>query len=404
MSMYISNRISPILQDPNDLGTFTDLAALQAAFPIGNPGDTAITTVDETMYTWDDDTTSWVKIGSSGLKNIVEDTTPQLGGELDVNGKAISETGANLTIKTITSGDILLSPVGNVIVDGDLTADKVIGTAAGGGSVSALRAVSTGPSIEIRETDATLDNKSWDFIAGSEQLSFRIVKDDNTSANSWLEINRTGITVDTIAFPNGKVGIGVVPIAQFEITSSNANAVRINPFGTVAGNTGEIQFVELVASGTNYVGFKAADAITANVVWTLPNADGTADQFLQTDGSKNLTWADAAGGITWEEVTTTTKQGVIDTGYVTNNVALVTVTLPDTAVLGSVIRIAGNGTGGWKLAQNAGETIHFDNVDTTTGTGGSLASSNRYDAIELVNITANTDWSVISSVGNITII
>ena len=94
----------------------------------------------------------------------------------------------------------------------------------------------------------------------------------------------------------------------------------------------------------------------------------------------------------------------IDNGYITNNAGLVTVTLPDTAALGSVVRLSGKGAGGWLLAQNAGETIHFGNTDTTTGVTGSLASTNQYDAIELVCITANTDWVVISSVGNITVV
>jgi hypothetical protein len=66
-----------------------------------------------------------------------------------------------------------------------------------------------------------------------------------------------------------------------------------------------------------------------------------------------------------------------------------------------VIKIVGKGSGGWKVVQNSGQTIHFGDVDTTAGTGGSLASNNQYDAIELVCITADTDWSVISSQGNI---
>ena len=110
------------------------------------------------------------------------------------------------------------------------------------------------------------------------------------------------------------------------------------------------------------------------------------------------------GGLTWNEVAGTTQAAAVDNGYIANNVALVTVTIPDTAAFGSVVRVAGNGAGGWAVAQNAGETIHFGNVDSTTGAGGSLASTNRYDAVELVCITANTDWAVISSLGNITIV
>jgi hypothetical protein len=53
-----------------------------------------------------------------------------------------------------------------------------------------------------------------------------------------------------------------------------------------------IRFKEATSNGSNYVAFKAPAAITADVVWTLPDADGTSGQRLQTDGSGNLTWAD----------------------------------------------------------------------------------------------------------------
>jgi len=51
--------------------------------------------------------------------------------------------------------------------------------------------------------------------------------------------------------------------------TSAQNALQLSPYGAVAGNTGEIRFLELAASGTNYVGFKAPDAITTNVIWTF---------------------------------------------------------------------------------------------------------------------------------------
>ena len=107
-------------------------------------------------------------------------------------------------------------------------------------------------------------------------------------------------------------------------------------------------------------------------------------------------------GITWNEVTGTSQTAAVNNGYITNNASLVTVTLPSTAAVGSIVRIGGKGAGGWRLSQNASGIIHFGNVDTTTGTGGYLASANRYDTVELVCIVANNEWVVLSSSGNIT--
>lgn len=106
--------------------------------------------------------------------------------------------------------------------------------------------------------------------------------------------------------------------------------------------------------------------------------------------------------VTWNEVTATSASMAVSNGYVANNAGVVTLTLPATAAFGDMIRVAGKGAGGWLIAQNAGQTIHFGSVDTTTGAGGSLASTLQYDVVELLCITQDTDFLVTNSVGNIT--
>jgi len=106
----------------------------------------------------------------------------------------------------------------------------------------------------------------------------------------------------------------------------------------------------------------------------------------------------------WNEVTGTSSAIAVNNGYIANNGALVTLTLPATAALGSVIEVCGKGAGGWLIAQNAGQTVHFGASNTTTGVGGSLASSLQYDAVRMVCITANTDFVVLSSIGNLTVV
>jgi len=69
-----------------------------------------------------------------------------------------------------------------------------------------------------------------------------------------------------------------------------AGGISMAPHGSSAGNGTELRFQELAANGANYVGFKAPDSIASNEVWVLPNADGSADQVLKTDGSNALSW------------------------------------------------------------------------------------------------------------------
>lgn len=134
---------------------------------------------------------------------------------------------------------------------------------------------------------------------------------------------------------------------------------------------------------------------------TLTSSDGS---ITFTTGAGSLSLQTAGGGTAWTEVTGTTVSLAVNNGYAMNNAALITATLPATAAFGSIIRIVGKGAGGWKIAQNAGQTINFGNLSTTTGTGGYLASTLQYDCIEMVCITADTSFVVRSSIGNITVV
>lgn len=66
-----------------------------------------------------------------------------------------------------------------------------------------------------------------------------------------------------------------------------AEGSTLEPHGTSAGDTGELRFKELAANGTNYVGFKSADSLAGNVIWTLPNADSAG--VFTSDGSGGVT-------------------------------------------------------------------------------------------------------------------
>lgn len=124
--------------------------------------------------------------------------------------------------------------------------------------------------------------------------------------------------------------------------------------------------------------------------------------FIVTDGFVQLA---ASSGFIWNEVVSLGPTSMVaNNGYVANNAGLVALTLPLTAAFGTVIRVAGKGAGGWLIAQNAGQTIHFGSSDTTPGVGGSLASTLQYDSVELLCTVADTEWTVLSVIGNLTVV
>ena len=95
--------------------------------------------------------------------------------------------------------------------------------------------------------------------------------------------------------------IGINTLKASSIVTNGQNALRIDPWGTTSGKTGEIHFSELSVVSGRYIGFKASDTIAANAIWTLPATDGATGYVLKTDGTGHLSWTDpaaAAGAVT----------------------------------------------------------------------------------------------------------
>lgn len=62
---------------------------------------------------------------------------------------------------------------------------------------------------------------------------------------------------------------------------------------------------------------------------TFPNADGSADQVLKTDGSGTLSFTDVSGGTSWQAVKTSAFTAVAGEGYfIDTTSAAITMTLP----------------------------------------------------------------------------
>jgi hypothetical protein len=115
-----------------------------------------------------------------------------------------------------------------------------------------------------------------------------------------------------------------------------------------------------------------------------------------------LSLATTPSGLTWSREAGAAVNAAVNHGYVNTNVGLTTFTLPVVAALGTVIAIMGESAGGWKIGQRAGQNIQMGAVSTTAGIGGYLSSTNQYDVVYLVCRVANTTFSVVQSMGNIT--
>ena len=101
---------------------------------------------------------------------------------------------------------------------------------------------------------------------------------------------------------------------------------------------GEIRFNEGTNNGTNFIGLRAPNAVTGSKTFVLPDGDGTAGQFLKTDGTGNLDFVtvnqfiNLAGDTGTDQYNTSETLTFAGTGGMTQTVTDNTVTVTATAL------------------------------------------------------------------------
>ena len=197
--------------------------------------------------------------GGSGITDVVQDTTPQLGGNLDVNGYAIvSASNGHIDVTPNGTGNIRLTPASGKIVLG--ASDWPTG-------------MGTNGQVLTTNGSGTL---SWATSSGGIT---DVVQDTSPQLGGDLDVNSKAI-----------------------VSVSNGN-IRLEPNGT-----GNIQLTP--ASGKITLG--ALD-------W--PTADGTANQVLKTNGSGTLSWTtiSSSSGTVTSVSGTGTVNGLSLSGTVTSS-------------------------------------------------------------------------------------
>ena len=123
----------------------------------------------------------------------------------------------------------------------------------------------------------------------------------NADNDAWITLATFNQTNDTVNFIDSSSTVaGISTSASATVLTLANGSVAINPAGFVsvggaATQAGEIRFLEDTDNGSNYIALRAG-TIGTNVTLTLPTAAGSNGQFLKTDGSGNLSFADAGAG------------------------------------------------------------------------------------------------------------
>jgi len=247
-------------------------------------GDSATVPNGKTVIAYakaDDGTNPNISLQAFG-GDVVDDTSPQLGGDLDCN-----------------SFDILFDDNTGIRDDSDneqLTFQKT--TSAVNNFEMTNQATGTSPTLAAVGGDSNIDMVLVPKGTGETKVGTGAATATVTSSGAY------DLTLDT----NSGSSSGVITITD----GANGN-IAITPNGSGA----------VVLDGLSW-----------------PTSDGTANYILKTDGSASLSWTEMSGGTSWQAVQSTGFTAAAGKGYFCNTTsAAFTVTLPGSPSLGDEVTV-----------------------------------------------------------------
>ena len=339
--------------------------------------------------TWTEGDANITNLNNDKIEDIVEDTTPQLGGNLDVNGNAIvSASNGNIRVEPNGSGNIALTPTSGKIILGALDFPTGTGTngqvlTTNGSSAMSWSTVSGGAS--------TLDGLSDVVITEAATNDLLVYNGTN-----WVDTAASTLTVNnvsgTVAIANGGTGettrqaamdalAGSVTSGQYlrgngtdvvmsAIQAADVPTLNQNTTGTAAGLSATLA---IASGGTGATSAPAANAAlmgftttaTAAGTTTLTNASSAYQLFTGTS-TQNINLPNTSTLATgWSFHIVNNSTGNL-TLFTASALSLGTV-VPGTTVMVTCISTANNTVAAWEFG--------FTDFSTVTGTGSAVLST-----------------------------
>ena len=251
-------------------------------------------------------------IDSTVASDLLNDSSPQLGANLDTNSFNILIDDAHFIADENGNEQIIFQTTASAVNQFDITnaatGNNPIFEATGGDS-------NVGIDIKPKGTGEVVVGTGAAAATVTSKGAFNLVLDTNEGTNS------------------GNITI---------VDAANGN-IQLTPNGTgyteLVGNTnpGAIRFnCENNSHGVTIKG--PAHSSSATYTLTLPTSDGNADEVLNTDGSGVLSWGVAAGGTSWQAIKTSGFTAAAGEGYFCNTTSgAFTATLPASPSLGDEV-------------------------------------------------------------------
>ena len=245
--------------------------------------------------------------GGGGISELSEDTSPELGANLDTNGHSIGTGYANLSFYEdnapgLISGRVIYANAYNKLV---LSRGELIFTNSGDSPVTITTPSSVGSGYTLTLPTSAGANGQVLTTDGSGNLSFadasggisNLVEDTTPQLGGNLDLQSNMIF-------GGQNGSGAISYASITgmYNGSNGSAGDVYIRGARGGsNTDGTVYIQGNAtdvsggSGNVYVGNPSSDTVRIqNLIY--PSSDGTNGQVLTTNGSGTLSFASISAG------------------------------------------------------------------------------------------------------------
>ena len=315
------------------------------------------------------------------------------------SGAALTET--NDTNVTLTLGG---SPTTALVNAASITAGWTgqLAISRGGTAVSSVTTAPTATSFAGWDSNKNLSANA--IIPGYTSTATSGTTTTLTVASTYAQAFTGTSSNQTVTMPVTSTLVQGQQYYIFNNTTSGTLTIQSSGANTIVTNG--------LSPGWGVVLTCVNTGVTTAAGWTYQAAPNNAFTFFS---GTNTSVSNTGGQITinctksasfaWNSVASGTQTISTYQGYFTNNGAsLVTFTLPSSATVDSFFRIGGYSSGGWTIAQNASQNIAFEGSTTTTGTGGSLSSTNANDCCTILCTVANTNFIVVDAIGNLTVV
>jgi len=236
--------------------------------------------------------TDTLTFATTAITSVAGDTSPQLGGDLDVNGNSIvSTSNANIQITPNGTGKVRLD--GNV----DIQSGEII--LKNSGSVSNIKLYCESSNAHYTQ----LQSAAHSAYSGNITLTLPTstgnligTGDSGTVTNTMLagsiaasklagSIGNSKLSNSSITIGSDSISLGGTQTDLNGITSLDVDNITID--GNVISSTNTNGDISITPNGSGKI---ILDGLS------FPTSDGSADQVLKTDGSGNLSFVNQSGG------------------------------------------------------------------------------------------------------------